>query len=154
MSLSTSVTNNLRQLYEEDFVLWISQTAELLREGKLDALDIPNLLEEVEAMGKSEKNALISNLVVVLMHLLKYQYQPKKRTNSWLSSIREHRRRLKKALQTSPSLKNYLQDNLAETYDDSRDIAAIETGLDLDIFPKDCPYSVEQILNPGYLPES
>jgi hypothetical protein len=86
------------------------------------------------------------------MHLLKYQYQPEKRTNSWLSSIREHRRRLKKALQTSPSLKNYLQDNLAETYDDSRDIAAIETGLDLDVFPKDCPYSVEQILNPDYLP--
>lgn len=154
MSLSTSVTNNLGQLYEEDFVLWISQTAELLREGKLDALDVPNLIEEIEAMGRSEKNALISNLVVVLMHLLKYQYQPEKRTNSWLSSIREHRRRLKKALQTSPSLKNYLQDNLAETYDDSRDIAAIETGLNLDVFPKDCSYSVEQILNPDYLPET
>jgi hypothetical protein len=150
--ISKQAATNLSQLYDQDFVLWVNQTAELLREGKFNELDIPNLLDEVEAMGRSEKNALISNLVVVLMHLLKYQYQPEKRTNSWLSSIREHRRRLKKALQTSPSLKNYLQDNLAETYDDSRDIAAIETGLDLDVFPKDCPYSVEQILNPDYLP--
>lgn len=154
MSLSTSVTNNLEQLYEEDFVIWVNQTAELLREGKLDELDIPNLIEEVEAMGRSEKNALISNLVVVLIHLLKYQYQSEKRTNSWLSSIREHRRRLKKSLQTSPSLRNYLQDNLAETYQDARDLAAIETGLDLDIFPQDCPYSVEQILSLNYLPEN
>lgn len=153
MSLPTQAVTDLAQLYDQDFDLWINQTAKLLREGKLNELDVPNLLEEIETMGRSEKNALISNLVVVLMHLLKYQYQPEKRTSSWLSSIREHRRRLKKALQTSPSLKNYLRDNLAETYDDSRDLAALETGLDLDTFLKDCPYSVEQILNPDYLPE-
>ncbi|MBV8887721.1 MAG: DUF29 family protein, partial [Chroococcidiopsidaceae cyanobacterium CP_BM_RX_35] len=92
-------------LYDHDFYAWISQQVGLLREGKLDQLDLPNLIEEIEDMGKSQKQALESNLKVVLMHLLKWKVQTDKRSNSWKSTIREHRRRISKQLKDSPSLR-------------------------------------------------
>lgn len=153
MSLSTANVTNLSQLYDQDFVLWINATAELLREGKLNELDIPNLLEEVETMGRSEKTDLTNHLVKVLVNLLKYQYQPEKRTNDGLSLILKHRFEMEDILEASPSLNDYLREDLPETYQHTRDLAAIETGLDLEIFPKDCPYSPEQILDIDYLPE-
>ena len=88
----------------------------LLREHQLSELDIPHLIEEIEDMERSEKRAVESNLVVILMHLLKYQYQPQKRSNSWKGSIREHRRRLRKLLEDSPSLKPYFQAVFHECY--------------------------------------
>ena len=101
----TAVTNS--NLYHEDFYLWIKTTAKQLKDGNFAEIDLDNLIEEIESMGRSEKRALKSNLLVVLMHLLKYKYQPEKRTNSWLSTIFEHRRRLKEDLTESPSLKKY-----------------------------------------------
>ena len=89
----TAVTNS--NLYHEDFYLWIKTTAKQLKDGNCAEIDLDNLIEEIESMGRSEKRALKSNLLVVLMHLLKYKYQPEKRTNSWLSTIFEHIRRLK-----------------------------------------------------------
>jgi hypothetical protein len=74
-------------LYDQDFYLWIETTAKQLKEGNFAEVDLANLIEEIECMGRSEKRALKSNLVVVLMHLLKYKYQPSQRTNSWLSTI-------------------------------------------------------------------
>lgn len=147
--LSNTTTSTL---YDRDFYLWLEMTAMLLRKGKFSQLDMPNLIEEIEAMGRSEKEALESNLVVVLMHLLKYKYQPSIRSNSWKSSIREHRRRLKKALKNSPSLKPYLNEVFAEAYRDARDLAADETGLSLENFPLQSPFTIEETLNPDYLP--
>lgn len=147
--LSDTTTSTL---YDRDFYLWLERTAMLLRKGEFSQLDMPNLIEEIEAMGRSEKDALESNLVVVLMHLLKYTYQPSMRSNSWKSSIREHRRRLKKALKNSPSLKPYLNEVFAEAYLDARDLAADETGLSLENFPLQSPFTIEQTLNPDYLP--
>ena len=87
----TAIANNpldsLANLYECDFNLWVEATAQLLRDGRLTELDVVNLLEEVESMGNSDKQALESNLVVILLHLLKWQYQPNKRTRSWEKSI-------------------------------------------------------------------
>lgn len=148
----TSVTNT-DSLYEEDFNLWIDTTAKILRERQIEQLDFKNLIEELESMGRSEKDALESNFVVVLMHLLKYKYQPQRRSNSWLSSIYEHRRRIRRAFSKSPSLKNYLNEVFAECYQDARQEASLETGLQLEIFPIECSFNVEETLNPNYLPE-
>ncbi len=148
-------TLNLQQqtLYDQDFCLWIKTIVNQLKKGQLTEIDLDNLIEELEAMGRSEKNSLESNLVVLLIHLLKYKYQPKKRTNSWLYTIKEHRRRLRKAFQISPSLKRYYQEIFKESYQDARDLAATETGLPLDIFPFDSPFSPEQTLNNDFLPD-
>ncbi|VXD24190.1 DUF29 domain-containing protein [Planktothrix paucivesiculata] len=144
-------TENL-SLYEQDFYLWIENTVNQLKTGQLLEVDWGNLIEEIESMGRSEKQALESNLIIVLLHLLKYKYQPDKRSNSWLSSIYEHRRRLRKALKSSPSLKPYYTEVLEECYQDARQEAALETGLTLEVFPLVCPFTPEATLDSEFLP--
>jgi hypothetical protein len=141
------------QLYEQDYHHWLETTAQQLRDGNLAALDIENLLEEIEDMGRSEKRSVYSNLKILLLHLLKYHYQPEKRIQSWMSSIVEHRQRLNKALKDSPSLKSYYAEIFAEAYQDARELAAAETGINVDDFPIDCPFSPEAILRSDDLPE-
>lgn len=140
-------------LYEQDFYLWIEITAKQLKAGNFAEIDLENLIEEIESMGRSEKRSLESNLVVLLMHLLKYKYQPEKRSRSWISTIFEHRRRLNKQFQDSPSLKKYFLETFAECYQDARQQASIETGLDLDIFPLESPFNTDECLNNDFLPE-
>lgn len=140
-------------LYEDDFVEWTDKAAELLKQGKFSELDIENLIEEVESLGRSEKNALRSNLRVLLMHLLKWQYQPSKRSGSWRGSIIEHRIRIQDAFEDSPSLKNHYGQIFDKAYKQTRQKAAVETGLDIKTFPTDCPYTEEQVLNSEFLPE-
>jgi len=147
----TTVTNS--NLYNEDFYLWIETTAKQLKNGNFSEIDLANLIEEIESMGRSEKRALKSNLLVLLMHLLKYKYQPEKCSNSWLSTIFEHRRRLKEELTESPSLKNHFLEIFNECYQDARKQASLETGLSLDTFPMDSPFTIDQSLNQDYLPE-
>jgi len=147
-----TVFTNFR-LYDQDFYLWIETTAQQLKEGRFSEVDLENLVEEIESMGRSEKRALESNLVILLMHLLKYKYQPERRTNSWLSTIFEHRRRLNKHLQDSPSLKNYFAENFMECYQDARHLAALETGLSLDTFPIESFLTVDECLNQEFLPD-
>ncbi|QLE56922.1 DUF29 domain-containing protein [Nostoc sp. TCL26-01] len=147
-----TVFKNFR-LYDQDFYMWIETTVKQLKEGRFSDVDLENLIEEIESMGRSEKRALESNLVIVLMHLLKYKYQPEKRTNSWLSTIFEHRRRLNKNLQDSPSLKKYFAENFIECYQDARQLAALETGLTIDIFPVESFWTAEECLNQEFLPD-
>lgn len=144
---------NLAELYDQDYCLWIKNTVKLLREGELSKLDIPNLIEEIEDMSKREKKALESNLEILLMHLLKYKYQPEKITNSWKFTIREHRNRIKKAFKYSPSLKIFFQDVFVESYQQARKFAADETGLSIDTFPQQCCFSLEEVLDENYLPK-
>ncbi len=139
-------------LYNTDYYAWIEQQVALLQRGQTDAIDWVNLAEEVADMGRSQKQAVTSNLVVVLTHLLKYQYQPEQRSNNWLGSIREHRRRLRDAFDDSPSLRRHAQAAFMKTYRDAREQAADETGLPLNAFPENCPYSLEQALDPAFLP--
>lgn len=141
-----------RSLYDRDFMLWIETTAQLLKEQKFIELDLENLIEEIEDMGRSSKSALRSNLVVVLMHLLKWKYQSEKRTNSWKASIFEHRLRLDEDFTDSPSLKRYFEEIFAKCYQNARKLAAIETGLELEIFPIESPFTPEQVLDPEFLP--
>ena len=139
-------------LYDKDYYLWLEETIQLLQEGRLTDLDIFNLIEEIKDMGRSEKNALESNLIVLLMHLLKWKYQPEKQSGSWRRSIREHRRRILKAFKNSPSFKRYLEVVFDESYQEARKQAADETELSLNTFPKNCPFKIEEILDPEYLP--
>ena len=139
-------------LYDKDYYLWLEETVQLLQEGKFTDLDIFNLIEEIKDMGRSEKNALESNLIVLLMHLLKWKYQPEEQSGSWRGSIREHRRRILKAFKNSPSLKRYFEVVFDESYQEARKQAADETELSLNTFPKNCPFKIEEILDPEYLP--
>jgi hypothetical protein len=140
--------------YECDYHAWLEAQAVRLRAGDLHALDALHLAEEVEDMGRRERQALASNLVVVLLHLLKYRQQPERRSNSWLASIREHRRRLRRQLQDSPSLRAYAREIFAECYADAREQAADETGLDLASFPETSPFDLAQALDKDFLPDA
>ncbi|MDJ0598445.1 MAG: DUF29 domain-containing protein [Crocosphaera sp.] len=139
-------------LYDKDYYLWLEETVQFLKEGKLTELDVNNLIEEIEDMGRSEKKALKSNSRILLMHLLKWKYQPSKRSNSWKSSIIEHRKRIRDSFADSPSLKVYFADNFDLCYEDAKELAAAETGLPIETFPGQCPFSQQDTLNPNYLP--
>lgn len=140
-------------LYEQDYYLWLTTTSQQLRQGNLARIDLPNLIEEIEDMGKSERKAIRSNLRILLMHLLKYKYQPEKRSNSWLFTMREHRQRLQDSFRDSPSLKPYCQEIFNDCYRDARELASDETGLLIDTFPDSSIFSYEETLNTDYLPE-
>ena len=150
--IQASTQATLAQTYEHDFCLWVEETAKLLHEGRISELDVANLVEEVESMGRSEKLALRSNLVIVLIHLLKYKYQPEKRSVIWELSIAEYRRRLDDALEVSPSLKRYLVEVFDKCYLDARKQARIETRLELAQFPDGSPFTPEQCLDEDFLP--
>ena len=153
MTARVSSTTNTTNLYDRDYYLWLEHTARLIEEGKFSEVDTANLIEEIKDLGRSEKRAVKSNLVILLLHLLKYKYQPDKRTNSWRASIREHRRRLRDDFQVSPSLKRYFEEVFHECYQDGREQAADETGLPLDTFPTESPFTSSEVLNPDYLPK-
>ena len=140
-------------LYEQDFCLWVERALLLLREGNLRDLDLENLLEEIADMSNSQKQALESNLKVILMHLLKYKYQPDKRTNSWRYTIVEHRQRIRKAFKNSPSLKRHFLDEFADVYLDARKLASVETNISIDTFPITAPFTTSQVLDEDYFPE-
>ncbi|MGK7902995.1 MAG: DUF29 domain-containing protein [Hormoscilla sp.] len=152
MTIAATSGRKSKNLYNQDFYLWIETTAKLLRKGKLESVDIENLIEEIEAMGRKEKRSLRSNLIVLLMHLLKYKYQPERRSNSWLSTIFEHRDRIEVELEDSPSLQPYLEEIWPECYSKARKKASLETGLPLTTFPESCPFSQGETLDPEYLP--
>jgi hypothetical protein len=140
-------------LYERDFCLWLAQQAALLRERRFDELDLANLIEEIEAMARKDRKAVKSNLIVLLIHLLRYQYQPEQRSNSWRGSVLEHRRRLRDDFEESPSLRPQAASVFARAYTDAREQASVETGLALKAFPRSSPYTLEQALDPRFLPD-
>ena len=133
-------------LYEQDFYQWTQEQTELMKAGALSQLDIPNLIEEIEAMGRSEKRELRSRLTVLLMHLLKWDYQPDRRSGSWKSTINTQRMDIDFVLKDNPSLKHNLEIVIGETYRVARQRAADETGLPESVFPLSCPYTVEHIM--------
>ena len=127
-------------MYEQDYVLWLDQAVDLLRSQNFAEIDIENLVVELEHMGGSQKQEIESNLEVLLMHLLKYKYQPEKRSNSWRYTIIEHRLKLHKAFKHSPSLKRYFSQEFAECY--LRKLASAETGLAIGIFPIESAFTL------------
>jgi hypothetical protein len=131
--------------YETDFYLWTQQQAALLRQGLLSAVDIENIAEEIESMGKSDRRSVESHLFIIIAHLLKWQYQPQRRGKSWRLSIKNGRRDVERLLKDSPSLKRQLPDLAIGEYPGARNEAADETGLPLATFPESCPFTIEEI---------
>jgi hypothetical protein len=150
----TAELNAQRQrLYETDYLKWIETTIAQLKQQNYGAIDWENLIDEIEDMARSERRELESNLVVLLTHLLKWQFQPECRSNHWKASIVEHRRRIRDLLKDSPSLKPYLEEVFTECYEDAIELASIETELPAVTFPSDCPYSTAEVLKAGFLME-
>jgi len=133
--------------YESDFYAWTQEQAELLRSGRFDELDAQNILEEIESMGRSAENELESRLQVLLMHLLKWEYQSSRRGKSWQLTIEEQRRKIDRRLSKSPSLKHKLADIVEDAYGDAVIAAERETGLERGVFPTVCPWTIEEVLN-------
>jgi Domain of unknown function DUF29 len=134
--------------YNKDFYAWALHSAELIREGKFSELDVENLAEELESMGKSERRELISRLAILIAHLLKWQFQPERRCNSWKYTIEEQQLKVTELLEESPSLKYELETKLSDAYKQAVLIAAKETNLDRKVFPEKCFFDLEHCLKP------
>jgi hypothetical protein len=139
-------------LYDLDFPLWTDQTAKMLQEGRWQDLDLEHLIEEVEDLGNRHRDAIASQLTRLLMHLLKYQYQPENHSTSWQVSIREARKQIRRLQRKHPSLGSYLTSVFEECYQDAREDAADEMGLSLSTFPETSPFNLQTALNDKFLP--
>lgn len=140
-------------LYNDDFYGWSQEQANLLRSRRFNELDAENLLEEIEAMGRSERRELESRLEKLLAHLLKWKYQDSRRGKSWLLTIKEQRKKFFDCLNENPSLKNKKEERLATVYEYAKLSAAKETGITESIFPDKCPWTFEQIMDNTFFPE-
>jgi hypothetical protein len=138
--------------YEADVVAWANEQARLIRAGRFDLLDLEHLAEEIEDVGKSEQRELASRMAVLLAHLLKWQFQPERRSASWSRTIKEQRERITLALRRTPSLKATLEapDWQREMWLDSLDISRRETGLDLLL--DECPWPMVHVLDTDFFP--
>ncbi|MBD2136884.1 DUF29 domain-containing protein [Anabaena sp. FACHB-1237] len=151
----------IKHLYENDFQVWIDATIENLKNGEFQSLDVENLIEELTNLGKSEKNALKSNLMILLAHLLKLKVQfdaPDTMKMSWYNSVIEHRQRILNSLEDTPSLKSSLAELIDKAYSPACKLAIKEGKFaafgvripDESEYPLTCPFSVEQILNEDF----
>jgi hypothetical protein len=145
-------TTSVTSLYETDFYAWTIEQASLLRKHQWSELDLLNLIEEIESLGKQQRQELRNRLSVLIGHLLKWEYQSSMRSRSWLATIRVQRRDTLRLLKDNPSLKSYLEDALLEAYENGRDLAMGETDLPEETFPKTCPYSLTEILDNSFYP--
>jgi uncharacterized protein DUF29 len=143
-------------LYEQDFYAWTQEQAALLRLGAVQDLDLTNLAEEVDDLGVSQYNAVSSDLYQVLLHLLKWQYQPLRRrdSHSWRDSIIEHRDRIERICTRMHSLRRQLPAMLTEEYPRARRRARYQTGLPLTTFPEHCPWKLEEVLDADFWPDT
>jgi hypothetical protein len=139
-------------LHDSDFYAWTQQQAGLLRAGQFPLADIENLIEEIASLGEREKREVKSRLILVLLHLLKWQYQPVRRGASWRRTVNAQRTELALLLDDSPSLARVVEDSLARCYELARKRVGDETGLPLASFPQDCPWPAGQLLNSEFWP--
>ncbi len=140
--------------YNDDFYGWTKDQVSLLKAGDFSGLDVVHLIEEIDSMGKSETRQLHNRLEVLLMYLLKWQFQPSYQGNSWRNTIEEQRVRIRKHLSKNPSLKSVLDETFLDAYEDARYSARRETGLDLEMFPEKCLWDFEQVMDEGFWPKN
>jgi len=139
--------------YEKDFYSWTLEQAELLKNGRFSELDIDNLIEEVESMGRSEKRELESRLTILLLHLLKWKYQEVRRGRSWQLTIDEQRIQFEETLNENPGLKPQLDEIVKKAYKLAVIKAARETKISKAVFPECCPWNVAQLIEDGFYPD-
>jgi hypothetical protein len=142
--------------YERDVVAWAHEQAQLLRSGQLTALDIEHIAEEIEDVGKSEQRELASRMAVLLAHLLKWQYQPTRQCKSWQLTIKTQRKDVLYSLKEAPSLRAKFADDqwIEIVWGKAKLRAETETGIDIDTFPENCPWSMELIMDDEFLPNA
>jgi hypothetical protein len=140
-------------VYDQDFYAWAMENAELLKQKKFEEIDIDNIAEEIESMGKSNKRSLFSHLSVLIAHLLKWNFQPIRRSKSWTLTIENQRFEVSDLLKESPSLKREIELQFDHAYKKALIIASEQTGIDKKDFPKSCPFSLEECLNDDFLPD-
>lgn len=139
--------------YDRDVVAWANEQAALLRAGRFSELDIEHIADEVEDVGKSEQRELVSRMAILLAHLLKWQFQPERRGNSWLFTIKDQRRLIKRRLKKMPSLNAMFNDPdwLDEMWVDGVAVARHETSIE--DWPETCIWSMDQVMDADFLPE-
>ena len=147
------MANTLVQEYEQDFYAWLMKNAALIRQKRFVEIDAENVAEELECMGRSEKRELLSRLAVLLVHLLKWQFQPVKRSKSWRNTLFTQREDLDELFEESPSLRYEFSQKIEKVYKKAKFAAEDETGIDSAQFPPECPFSFEQILEKDFFPE-
>ncbi|WP_164929036.1 DUF29 domain-containing protein [Gloeobacter violaceus] len=141
-----------KSLYEADFHAWTAQQAAAIRARQWERLDIENLAEEIESLGRAERRELESRLAILVGHLLKWQFQSGRRSNSWQATIDEQRRQISRRLAAQPSLKAHLVEAFQEGRQAGLRLAVQQTDLPYGHFPVECPYSLEEALDPGFFP--
>lgn len=140
--------------YDGDLYTWSLEQASLLRAHKFDQIDLEHIIEEIEDMSKSERRALQSFLETLLMHMLKWQFQPVYQGRSWKFTIIEQRKRIKSHLEENPGLKSKLPELIEKAYGYAVTGAVRETGLAVKVFPQECPWSYEQFMNEDFWPDA
>jgi hypothetical protein len=140
-------------LYETDFYAWTQEQARLLRERRWDDLDLENLVDEVASVGSSDKREIRRRLAVLLAHLLKWKFQPGRRGPSWKKTISQQRNDLLAIIEDSPSLRDYILRQAQERYLGGVLKASEETGIAIGLFPEECPFTPEQVLDKEFFPE-
>jgi Domain of unknown function DUF29 len=146
-----------KALYDTDFYAWTQAQAEALRTKDLGALDLENLAEEIDSLGKRDRRGVESYLEVVMKHLLKWVHQPQERSRrgrSWRLSVRNARSRMERLLEDSPSLRTMALERFVRTYQGARKAAAEETGLPLATFPEACPWTLAQLQDEEFFPDA
>lgn len=146
--------NNLASVYEQDFHMWISHNVELLRKGSVSEIDVENIAEELDAMGKNQHRELASRLRILIAHLLKWQFEPEYRSGSWKGTIIEQRHQIEQLLEMSPSLKHQIDQKMLKAYIKAVEYATAETGISESVFPQTCPYAFEEALDKDFYPEA
>ena len=141
------------QLHDADFHTWTQQQAAHLRAGRLEDLDTPHLIEELESMGAREKRELETQLSLLLHHLLKWEYQPERRGASWRNTIKVQRLDAGRVLADNPGLASRMPELFASAYERARLLAAAETGLDDSTFPDRPPFTLQQAMSPDFWPD-
>lgn len=131
--------------YNKDFFKWTRDQMKFLKNQEFEKVDIDNLVEEIESLGNSEKNAIESHLIILFLHLLKIEYQPAMSCKSWSNSVENAKFRITRLIQKNPSLRKKISELLPDAYFSARLRASSETGLEKETFPEECPWTAEAI---------
>ncbi|MBF0607701.1 MAG: DUF29 domain-containing protein [Candidatus Magnetobacterium sp. LHC-1] len=146
-------TLTARDLYEVDFYQWAFHNADLLRQGRFTEIDLENIVEELEGMARRDRRELFNRLAVLIMHLLKWQYQPNRRSESWITTIGNQRTEIESLLADSPSLKYNIETVISKGFIGAKLKFEVETKISASQLPKTCPYTFEQLMDYGFLPQ-
>jgi len=144
--------SHLAMEYEHDFCAWLEHNVVLLKQGRVSEIDIRNIADELESMGKSQHRELTNRLKILFAHLLKWEFESEYRSKSWKRTIIEQRQQIRQLLETSPSLKHGIDGKVEKAYVYAVEYAAFETGIPQNDFPKNCPYFLEQALDRNFYP--